>query len=206
MSGALNRDESKRLGELERVIERGLKSFMEVGTALMEIRDSRLYRSSHGTFNEYCHERWDISRERAHQLISSVDVVNSLSTTVNKPDSERVARPLSQLAERERDAAWEAAVESALDGKPTAAQVQEAVNEHRARINGEYAAEPRSQPVMQGTVKRPPAMPIVLEPGDVAPAHTEQIFVPNDPRQAADELRRYFTGQRLKALIMYLKG
>lgn len=41
--------EESRLGELEIRIERGLKTFIEVGTALMEIRESRLYRAAHAT-------------------------------------------------------------------------------------------------------------------------------------------------------------
>lgn len=34
-----------RLEELEATIERGLTTFVEVGLALLEIRDSRLYRA-----------------------------------------------------------------------------------------------------------------------------------------------------------------
>jgi hypothetical protein len=36
--------ERGRLAELEQVVERGLQTFVEVGLALTEIRDSRLYR------------------------------------------------------------------------------------------------------------------------------------------------------------------
>lgn len=34
----------RRRGELEAAIERGLQTFVEVGNAIREIRDSRLYR------------------------------------------------------------------------------------------------------------------------------------------------------------------
>ena len=37
--------ESQRLIELEKVIEGGRQTFVEVGTALAEIRDSQIYRS-----------------------------------------------------------------------------------------------------------------------------------------------------------------
>jgi hypothetical protein len=55
-------DESQRLAELEAVVERGLTTFIEVGEALREIRDARLYKASHGTFEAYLRERWAISR------------------------------------------------------------------------------------------------------------------------------------------------
>lgn len=42
---ALTTTETERLTDLETTIERGLKTFVEVGQALMEIRDGRLYRA-----------------------------------------------------------------------------------------------------------------------------------------------------------------
>jgi hypothetical protein len=203
MSTVLSTSESKRFSELERVIERGLKSFMEVGTALMEIRDQRLYRLTHARFNDYCHERWDISSGYARRLMDSVETVAALMPIGTIPDSESVARPLSQLSEQERVMAWVEAVESSEDGHPTASQVQQAVNNHRARINGPFASEPPSEPTMRRTKEQP--APARLEKIELAPERI-MISVPNDPRQAAEELKRYFVGPRLNALIMYLKG
>lgn len=54
----LTTTESSKLCQLESTIEAGLKTFVEVGSALMEIRDSRLYRQEFGTFEDYCRERW----------------------------------------------------------------------------------------------------------------------------------------------------
>jgi hypothetical protein len=51
-------DLQKALAQCEGVIERGMKSFIEVGTALLKIRDERLYRENYGTFEEYCRKRW----------------------------------------------------------------------------------------------------------------------------------------------------
>ncbi len=36
--------EQERLNNCERIIERGLNTFVDVGLALLEIRDNRLYR------------------------------------------------------------------------------------------------------------------------------------------------------------------
>jgi phage N-6-adenine-methyltransferase len=119
-----------RLGELEGVIERGLATFVDVGAALLEIRDSRLYRESHGTFEDYCRERWDFSRPRAYQLIQAAEVGTLVSTTVDTPiSSERIARELAPLRdepERLREA-WETAVEQ-HGPAPTAKEVREVVS------------------------------------------------------------------------------
>ncbi len=40
----LSKSESQQLSKLESVITKGMKTFVEVGNALKEIRDSRLYR------------------------------------------------------------------------------------------------------------------------------------------------------------------
>lgn len=89
------------LAECEAIIERGLTTFVEVGSALLRIRDERLYRESHGTFEGYCRERWNLSRPRAYQLIEAAEVGSELSTTVDvRPATERVARELAPLREQ----------------------------------------------------------------------------------------------------------
>jgi VRR-NUC domain len=98
--------ERERLGELEAVIERGVQTFVEVGEALMEIRDSRLYKQTHSSFESYLRQRWNISRPRGYQLIDAA----KLSTTVDTPvENERRARALklaTALPESETDD-WE---------------------------------------------------------------------------------------------------
>jgi hypothetical protein len=54
---ALLRDD-QRLTELEKMIARGKKTFVEVGLALAEIRDLRLYRREYSGFQEYCQKKW----------------------------------------------------------------------------------------------------------------------------------------------------
>ena len=61
------------LAECEKVVERGLATFVVVGEALARIRDGRLYRESHKTFEAYCDERWGMSRPRAYQFIAAAD-------------------------------------------------------------------------------------------------------------------------------------
>ena len=60
---------------LERKVER---AFYEAGKALKEIRDRRLYRSTHQTFEEYCSARFAFKRRHPYQLINAAQVVDNL--------------------------------------------------------------------------------------------------------------------------------
>jgi transposase-like protein len=134
--------ERGRLTELEAIVEAGLKTFVDVGLALSEIRDGRLYRDEHETFEAYLDERWAMSRQRGYQLIDGARVVEFVSTTVDTPPTnERQARELARLLDEPElmSEAWEEAIHVS-DGNPTAAAVAEAVkrrrmtDEDRARI------------------------------------------------------------------------
>ena len=126
----MNSLETTRLTECEAVIERGLKTFVDVGSALMEIRDSRLYRQTHGTFEDYCRERWGWGRNYTNKLISSAEVVNNLGTIVPiLPATESQARPLTMFEPEQQREIWQRAVETAPEGHITAAHVQQVVDE-----------------------------------------------------------------------------
>lgn len=85
------------LPQLEAVIQRGKDTFIEVGNALMEIRDRRLYREAGYTeFGAYCRERWDLSSAYATRHIQAAEVVAALPTG-NGPANEAQARALVPL-------------------------------------------------------------------------------------------------------------
>jgi hypothetical protein len=67
-------EQSDRL-HLERKVER---AFFEAGKALIELRDRRLYRSTHKTFDEYCLDRFGYNRSRSYQLVDAAVVVDNL--------------------------------------------------------------------------------------------------------------------------------
>jgi hypothetical protein len=81
MSTALSKGERQRLVEVEAAIER---SFIEIGNALREIRDSRLYRATHRNFDSYRRERWHSAAEVATMVVNAGPA----------PKSERQAREL----------------------------------------------------------------------------------------------------------------
>ena len=87
----INLTESSRLVQLESVIETGRSTFLEVGAALLEIRDRRLYRVEHNTFAAYCRERWWFGKSQAYRLIQAA-VEYEMSPMGDKPKTEREAR------------------------------------------------------------------------------------------------------------------
>lgn len=109
-----------RLAELEGVIERGMATFVEVGSALAEIRESRLYRETHRDFDSYCRERWGWSARHVNRQIEAATVVAELGPT--GPTSERQARELARVEPERRAEVWREASEN---GAPTAARIRE---------------------------------------------------------------------------------
>jgi hypothetical protein len=65
---ALTASEAQTLEDAEMEIERGLRS---AGDALRIIRDQRLYRATHSSFETYCRERWRHSVRWAHYQIAA---------------------------------------------------------------------------------------------------------------------------------------
>lgn len=70
----LTEQETTLLNECEAVIERGVKAFKEVGQALLEIRESKLYRTTHKSFKSYCFEKWGISEAYATRNIKAFEI------------------------------------------------------------------------------------------------------------------------------------
>lgn len=120
--------ESSELAKHEAVIERGLQTFCEVGTALLAIRDGRLYRESHETFEEYCQERWQLDRVYAYRIMNAAEVAANLLPMGNIPINERQARPLTTLEPEAQRIVWEVVQKTAPAGKVTAAHVQSVAN------------------------------------------------------------------------------
>jgi hypothetical protein len=125
MTDILTASESNALTEHEAVIERGIQTFYEVGIALADIRDRKLYRAEHGTFEDYCQQRWQMSKAHAYRMIDAAEVVSPIGDSgLPLPANEGQARELGRVPEAERATVWAETVER-TDGKPTAAAVRE---------------------------------------------------------------------------------
>lgn len=131
------------LAQCEAVIAHGLRTFVEVGDALLVIRDERLYRETHATFEDYCRDRWDLDKPYAHRLITASEVARVLVPNGTAPKTEAVARELAPLraAPEQLREAWTEVVQQ-HGPAPTAAQVREVVKDHRPTpidVHAEFA-------------------------------------------------------------------
>lgn len=131
MTPALTVAEQTELAQHEAVIERGLKTFVDVGLALLAIRDGRLYRQEYDTFEEYCRQRWGFQRHRANRLIAAAEVSQNLVPIGTIPANEAQARPLTCLEPEDQRIVWQRVVEESHgnNGKITGAAVQRMVEE-----------------------------------------------------------------------------
>ena len=133
---ALDVRERHVLEELEGIVGRGITTFIEVGRALAEIRDRRLYRDSQDTFEAYCRELWELGRTRAYQLIDAAAV--STTVDIDPPRNEAQARELVPLKADEAEVveAWRAArAEAEEHGVAlTAKIVRDAAQKRLARV------------------------------------------------------------------------
>lgn len=141
-------DEHNRLVKLEQTIETGLKTFVDVGNALLEIREDRLYRTTHSRFEDYCKARWDFSYTYAYRLIEAAEAVGNIKTLpIGKvlPATESQARPLTSLTPDEQREAWQKAVDTAPNGKVTAEHVQNVAKEYRPKQENKKPDKPQGQ-------------------------------------------------------------
>jgi len=126
--------ELAQLKAYESIIEHGLKTFTEVGSALMDIRDKRLYRADYETFEDYCRERWSMSRFYAHRIIEAASITTNLLPIGNIiPRTESQARPLASLEPDEQREVWQRVITSVPETEITAARVQKAVDEYKQK-------------------------------------------------------------------------
>ncbi|HOR01505.1 MAG TPA: DNA methyltransferase [Anaerolineae bacterium] len=137
----------RTLAECESVIERGLATFVEVGQALMEIRERRLYREQYETFEDYCRERWGLGQSRVYQMMDATRVVEVLksSTMVELPlpANERQARELVPLLRQDEAKVIEVwrELREQYGEEVTAARVKNLVSKRLERIVRERQAQ-----------------------------------------------------------------
>ena len=109
--------ELDELVKLEKIIERGRQTFVDVGIALAEIRDKRLYRESFGTFEEYCKTRWGFSRRHSYRLLEASEIADDLCP-MGHILNERTAREFTSIPKEDRPAIAESAKRiAAADGR-----------------------------------------------------------------------------------------
>src|SRR5579871_4690940 len=146
----LNPGERTLLDSFEKIIGMELHSFLSVGSALAEIRDKRLYRGSHKTFEEYCRKRWDFTRAHANRLVGATKVMRILAPIGAKIHHESQLRPLVGLADADVVTVWKKAHQLAAGGNVTARNVRRAALE----LKGSSGLSPKALQTKQPRRKR----------------------------------------------------
>lgn len=114
----LSAHEKDVLARLETTIKDHFESFSKAGDALVAIRDGRLYRETHGTFDDYCRERWDMSKTNANRLIAAASVLHNIEKVKESKDiaehlTESAVRPLTGLTPAQQQKVIRKVVEKA---------------------------------------------------------------------------------------------
>lgn len=128
-SNQLTSLDRSQLRKLETTIAKGIETFIEVGQALKQIRDQRLYRGEFKSFDAYVQEKWMLSRSRAYQLIESAEVAGNVHHGAQNQvaiPNERTARELAKLPAEEQPKAWDEVLSQ--KSKPTQKDVEAHVN------------------------------------------------------------------------------
>jgi hypothetical protein len=117
----LTDDELAQLREAEARIQRGLSGFADAGLALGLIRERRLYRSTHDSWEGYLADRWKMTTDYAQKLVAAVRIVHELRDAgiVTLPVREVHARQLQRVEPVARPQVWKAALDAA-GGDPEA--------------------------------------------------------------------------------------
>ncbi|MGL5926455.1 hypothetical protein [Chroococcidiopsis sp.] len=125
----LTHDEERDRHRLELRVER---AFYEAGKAIKELRDRRLYRSTHSNdFVGYCRDRFGKTKQAVNYLITAAEVYENLTTTICcrvLPTSEGQVRSLSGLELEKQVEVWQQAVDLA-DGKVPSGRIVKGIVE-----------------------------------------------------------------------------
>ncbi len=131
----LSPEEEADRQRLELRVERAV---YQAGDALRELRDRRLYRNTHKSWEDYCQDRFGYTPRKAYYLISAADVIDHLSSCEQfvhtLPTKENQCRELAKLAPEQQPEAWIESI-SRTGGKkvPPASTVRSVVEEIKRR-------------------------------------------------------------------------
>jgi hypothetical protein len=145
---SLNIQEKNDFEQCEETLQRGLRTFFEVGSALLRIRDGKLYRTSHSTFESYCLDRWSIGRSYAWRVIGAAERVKLLpsETSILKPTNEFQIRPFLKLKAEMFPKAWQQAVQKANNGKVTPCLVRTLIAEISSKSSNQNVKRRNPKP------------------------------------------------------------
>lgn len=109
---------ANRLTQLENLILTNQRKFYEIGKALKQIRDERLFRDLlFDRFETYVKERWDMARSQAYRLIEAATVIENLSPIGDGilPENESQARVLAHYKKEDQRKIWRDFITSGIN-------------------------------------------------------------------------------------------
>jgi hypothetical protein len=87
VNGPLSPSQQDRFGKLEQVIERSLDSGLDLGEALLEIQEQRLYRGTPmQTFEAYVEKSWSLKRATAYDYVKAARTRRNVRTSGHDVD------------------------------------------------------------------------------------------------------------------------
>lgn len=113
-----------------------------VGRRLLELYEREGWRAAgYSSWRECAQVEFGLGQSRVYQLLESAEIERNISTVVEieGPIQERKLRPLAQLPPDVQPVVWQRAVETAPEGKVTAAHVQAVVNEYKNPVSQDKA-------------------------------------------------------------------
>ena len=135
----VKRTDKQDYERLDGVVAGGKDAFIEVGLALAEIQERKLYKvGGFKSFDAYCQDRHSIGRHRGYQLIKESKAAKSVEHVQQKPNARQSAE-LAKAPQEVQAEVWEEVVE---EGEPTAAKVQAKVQEKAKKISGGTKFDP----------------------------------------------------------------
>jgi hypothetical protein len=124
----LNEAELAEKKRLEAVV---VGAVWAAGKALQQLRDQKLYRDTHPSFERYCREKFGHSRQKSDYLIVGANIYANLTSNRCQilPTTEFQVRPLGVLETSLQVVAWEKAVAISQGKVPTHRIVKQVVRE-----------------------------------------------------------------------------
>jgi hypothetical protein len=143
-------EEKADFKRFNKIVEKGVKAFWEVGEALGEIKEAKLWKAGgYKSWDEYVRAVGGMSRGHAHRLLEATEFVNFLKTSPRGdvlPAMEAQVRPILSLPDNEQRAeAWSTAIKASEGQQPTGPQVRKVVFEILHPDNGEEKPRSRGQ-------------------------------------------------------------
>lgn len=102
MTNGLTRQQIARKAQLIAQVRAGLSTFLDVGRALMELQEDKLYRDTHLTFEKFMRDEIGIKKTLGYGYIQAAKVQATLSAIADKslmPQTESQYRELAKAPE-----------------------------------------------------------------------------------------------------------